>query len=352
MTSRIVILYDQPSPLFPWTAEADPMVTLHVVKGYLTEEGYHVSLVPVGEDPAPVLAALRELEPDAIFNLCEGSVERPENEAFTASLVEWLNIPATGCPEIPMRLCLNKPLAKLLLRGAALPTPDFFVVEGRSTTPCPLPWPVIVKPAAQDGSAGIEQASVVTSQRQMEERIDWVVREYGGPVLIEEFVSGRELKVGMIELPDLRPLPISEIRHLDGANGYWPVVTYEAKWETGSRDDLATPRCIPDDLPPALVEKLQTMALKAFRLFGCRDFASVDFRLDKNGEPTILEVNPNPDFNPGAGFAAQLEAAGLTHRQFTLELVRAALRRPRWRPVPPTTPALATVAPVPNPSLA
>jgi len=351
MISHVVILYDQPNlPIHHPNAESelDVLHTVNVVQEYLLEAGFDVSRLAVGQDPEPVLIGLREYQPDVIFNLCEGSVERPENEAFAASLLEWLNIPFTGCSEIPMRLCLNKPLAKQLLRGAGLATPDFFVVDGLPIAPCPLPWPVIVKPAAQDGSAGIEQASVVTSQPQLEERIRWVLREYGGPVLIEQFIAGRELKVGMIELPDLRPLPISEIRHRDGSNGFWPVVTYEAKWETGSRDDLATPRCFPDDLPTALADQLRALALQAFRLFGCRDFASVDFRLDAQGRPMILEVNPNPDFNPGAGFAAQLEAAGLTHQQFTVQLVQTALQRPRWQPVPPV-PLRDHVVPIPSP---
>src|SRR4029077_15420514 len=109
-------------------------------------------------------------------------------------------------------------------------------------------------------------------------------------------------------------------------------------WAPQSRDYLATPPCFPEDLSVKLTRKLERIALTAFRLFGCRDYASVDFRLNHVGKPYVLEVNPNPDFNPTAGFALALRAGGLNHRKFPVELVKAALRRggkPLPAPAPP-----------------
>src|SRR5262249_55476831 len=103
--------------------------------------------------------------------------------------------------------------------------------------------------------------------------------------------------------------------------------TYAGKWDPQSRDYQATPPCCPAELSPALAERLGTLAKRAFRLLGCRDYARVDFRVDAAGQPYLPEANPHPDFHPTAGFAAALTAAGVTHAQFAVDLVRNAVKR-------------------------
>jgi D-alanine-D-alanine ligase len=329
-----VILHDEPE----LEAERSDVVA---VERYLSDAGFQVTPLRLDGilcEPETVLAGLRQHQPDAVFNLYEGSIDRPEGEALVAGLLEWLGVPFTGCPSFTLRLSLNKPLAKRLLLGAGIATPNFFVVNQLPVPTCPLEWPVIVKPGAEDGSIGIDQGSVITDRQALTKRVADLLERYGPPVLIEEFLGGRELKVGLIELPELRPLPIGEIQHLEREPGFWPLVTYEGKWAPESRDYLATPPHFPEDLSPKLARRLQRIALTAFRLFGCRDYASVDFRLNAAGKPYVLEVNPNPDFNPTAGFALALRAAGLNHRKFSVELVKAALRRggkPLPAPAPP-----------------
>src|SRR5262249_10620015 len=135
--------------------------------------------------------------------------------------------------------------------------------------------------------------------------------------------------VGLIESPELRALPVSEIEFVDQSPGYWPIVTYDAKWKPGSRDYEATPARYPAVVSSRLAARLHALAREAVQLLGCRDYARVDFRVRPNGKPCILEVNPNPDFSPTAGLAGGLASAGLTHAQFTVELVHAALARGR-----------------------
>ncbi len=261
-----------------------------------------------------------------VFNLFEGLADRNETEAFAAGILEWLDVPFTGCPYQTLCLARSKHLTKHLLQGAGLPTPAFFVVAEAPAPPCPLEWPVIVKPALQDASVGLDQGSVVTTQHGLSERVAALLDAYGPPVLVEEFIRGRELNVAMIEAPDLRVLPPSEILFTADDPAYWPIVTYDAKWKPGSRDYEATPPRYPAEVTPRLREKLETLSRKAFRLLGCRDYARVDFRV-RAGKPYILEVNPNPDFSPTAGLAGGLTSAGLTHEAFTLGLVEAALGR-------------------------
>jgi D-alanine-D-alanine ligase len=328
-TARVLILYNEPvlSESHPDAdSEHEILYTVEEVAKALREVGHDVRLLGVQRDPATLLTGIRQHRPDVVFNLFEGLADRNETEAYVAGLLEWLEIPYTGCPFQTLCLARTKNVAKRLLRGAGLPTPDFFVVDELPAPPCSLPWPVIVKPATQDASVGLDQGSVVTDPQRLEERIAYLLENYGPPVLVEEFIRGREFNVGLIETPELRVLPISEILFVEKAPDYWPIVTYDAKWKPGTRDYEATPPRYPAEVAPRLREKVEELARQAFRLLGCRDYARVDFRV-RGSKPYILEVNPNPDFSPMAGLAGGLASAGLTHAQFAAELVRLALAR-------------------------
>jgi D-alanine-D-alanine ligase len=185
---------------------------------------------------------------------------------------------------------------------------------------------VIVKPAMQDASVGLDQGSVVSDLERLNERVAVLLQAYGGPVLVEEYVPGREFNVGLIEAPELQVLPVAEIVFAGQDPDFWPIVTYDGKWRPGTPDYEATPVDYAD-LPTRMRERLEDYSKRAFRLLGCRDYARIDFRVRPNGKPSILEVNPNPDFSPSAGLAYALERAGITHPQFTVDLVHAALAR-------------------------
>jgi D-alanine-D-alanine ligase len=223
----------------------------------------------------------------------------------------------------------HKPLAKQLLRGAGLPTPDFFVVDATPVPDCPLAWPVIVKPSNQDASVGMSQESVVTSQEDLERRAEYVLDEYGPPVLVEEFVPGREFNVGVVEAPDLRVLPLAEIRFISDDPKHWPIVTYDAKWKPGTSDYEVTPPVTGPEVPRRMKARLERLAKQAFRVLGCRDYARVDFRVKPPAKPYILEVNPNPCFSPSAGLSGALQAAGVPWGEFAVQLVRQAVARGR-----------------------
>jgi D-alanine-D-alanine ligase len=329
---QVVILYNE--PVLPVhhpdaVSEHEILETVEIVGKTLSDAGFEVARLGVDHKPHVLVEGLCSLQPDVVFNLFEGLADKGGTEALVAGVLEWLDIPFTGSPFHTLCLARSKHLTKHLLQGAGLPTPEFCVVEDVPVPACPIPWPVIVKPAQQDASVGLDQGSVVTDQEHLEERVAYLLKTYGPPVLVERFIRGRELNVGLIEVPDLRILPVSEVLFVDKDPSYWPIVTYDAKWKPGSRDYEATPPRYPADVTPHLARRLGELARKAFRLLGCRDYARVDFRVRPTGKPYILEVNPNPDFNPTAGLAGGLGSAGLTHAQFTVDLVRTALNRPR-----------------------
>ncbi len=328
--ARVLILYNEPVlPADHPDAESEHEVldTVEQVEKALAQAGHDVRRLGVCRDPGKLLAGLRRERPDVVFNLFEGLADQSDTEAHAAGVLDWLGVPYTGSPYLTLCLARNKHLTKHLLQGAALPTPAFQVVDELPLAECRLGWPVIVKPATQDASVGLDQGSVVTDQGRLEERVASLLENYGPPVLVEQFIRGREFNVGLIETPELRVLPPSEILFTDPDPSYWPIVTYDGKWKPGTRDYDSTPPRYPADVAPRLRAKLEALAKRAFRLLGCRDYARVDFRVGPTGRPYILEVNPNPDFSPLAGLSGGLQSAGLTHARFAADLVQLALAR-------------------------
>jgi D-alanine-D-alanine ligase len=337
-SSRVLILYNE--PILPvghpdYDSEADILGTVEAVHEALRMAGVAAERLGLGRDPAALLAGLSEHRPEVIFNLFEGTPGQAHSEAYVAGLLEWLGLSFTGSPARALYLAQTKHLAKQLLRGAGLPTPDFQVVERLPLAEWQGAWPAIVKPALQDASVGIDHASVVTKPAQLTDRVAYLLKQFGPPVLIEQFIDGREFNISLIERPDLQVLPIDEILFQYCEPGCWPIVTYDAKWSPESADYKATPPHYPAEVSSKLKADLQSLAQQAFRLIGCRDYARVDFRVSRDERPYIIEVNPNPAFNPNAGFAFALGASGVPHAQFVEDLVRAALQRAQGPELPP-----------------
>jgi D-alanine-D-alanine ligase len=326
---RVLILYNEPTlpPNHPdFESEHDVLETVAAVQQHLVRSGYEVVCLGA-TGPADSIEALRGQRPDAVFNLFEGAGGRSASEVYMAGLLEWLGVPFTGSPSRALCLADSKHLTKHLFRSAGIPTPAFVVADSVPVLECPLDWPVIAKPAQEHASVGMDQGSVVTNREQLNARVERLLRAYGPPVLVEQFIRGRELNVALVEMPELRALPMSEILFVNQDPTYWPIVTYDAKWKPGSAACEETPPRCPADVAPDLAARLEALAQQAFRLLGCRDYVRFDFRVSTAGEPYLLEANPNPDFNPTAGFERALTAAGITHAAFTEQLVRNALAR-------------------------
>ena len=334
----VLVLYNQ--PLLPVDhPEADSEHTIIEIANKLAaimrQGNYRVTMLELEHDPTVLWQELHRIKPDAVFNLFEGYPNNAETETYVAGLLEWSGYPFTGSPARTLALARAKHLTKQLLRGAGLPTADFFVVEELPVPACSLNWPVIVKPATQDASVGLDQDSVVTNQFQLEQRVAYIFETYGAPVLVEEYIDGREFNVAITELPDLEALPPSEIRFQQEGAGSWPILTYEGKWKPGTDAYDLTPGTYPAKISPRLIERLADLGKRAYRLLGCRDYARVDFRVKPSGKPYILEVNPNPEISETAGFAGSLGSAEIGHREFIWKLIRHALHRktmpePTW----------------------
>ncbi len=290
----------------------------------LREASFSVAFLQLGADPTLLWQELKERRPDVVFNLYEGQLDNPETESYVAGLLEWAGVPYTGSPFTTLSLARAKDTAKHLLRGARLPTADFMIVDRVPMPACTLEFPVIVKPARQDASVGVDQESVCVNPFQLDERVRYIHATYGAPVLVEEYIDGREFNVALVELPELQALTPAEIAFPTDKPGAWSIYTYGAKWQIGTPEYEQTRSHFPTDLSATTLRKLHRLAMKAYRLLGCRDYARVDFRMKPNGKAYLLEVNPNPDISLEADLTRCLGSVGLSHAEFIVKLVEQA----------------------------
>lgn len=325
----ILLLYNTPTlpAEHPDAAsEAGVMESVEAVEAALRAAGHEVRRLGVGNSITALIDDLRRTpRPDVVFNLCEGLHGVGEGESYIAGLVELLGWSLTGSSPECLALARDKPRMKWLLRGAGLPTPEFHYFKPGEPLPLAvlermlLSGPLIVKPAHEDASLGIGPDSVVTTMAALERQVGDIARRYG-PVLVEQFIAGREFNAAIVALPEPRLLPLSEIRFA-AASPLARLVTYDAKWSTGSAADLATQPCCPAEVDPHLAAEIGRVAIGAFQLAGCRDYARVDLRVDEHGRPWILEINSNPDLSPAAGLARALRVGGGGYGSFIVQMV-------------------------------
>ena len=300
---RVLVLYNE--PVLPeghpdYLSEVAVLKNVEAVQNALSGAGYEVSRLGGTADPQVLINGLRDHRPDAVVNLFEGAADDNASELYACGLLEWLGVPYTGCPFHTLVLARSKHIAKRLFLAEGLPTVRFFVAEQAPVSDCPLQFPVIVKPAQQDASVGVDQGSVATDLDGLNRRVRYLQEQFGGPALVEEFIFGREVTLALVEMPELRLLPATEAVFPEAGPGYWPILSYDAKWTKGSAEYETTDYHFNAVMTPELAAAIEGSARKAFRLLGCRDYARVDFRIRaSDGQPFILELNPNPDFTPG-----------------------------------------------------
>jgi len=311
-----------------WASRADVAFVATSVATALASSGYDPQLVGVDGDLAGLRDRLREHAADCAFNLCESLVGDARLESAVPLVLELLNIPFTGSPPEVLGFALRKDRVKQRLEAAGIPTPQGRVLT-RPDDPCDLPFPLIVKPVREDGSAGISHASVVRDAGELARVVESVVTSFRQPALAEEYIDGREFNVAMLGHPTPRVLPLSEI-DFSGLPADVPrIVSYDAKWTSGSVDDLGTVPVLHPSLPNAIAARVRRVAADAFRAVGVRDYGRVDVRLASSGVPYVVDVNPNCDLSPNAGMARAAAGVGIDYPALCGLLVRYASRRKR-----------------------
>jgi D-alanine-D-alanine ligase len=328
---RVLVAYNEPvlPPTHPDAdSEHEILNVVDVMVAELGRGGLTTRRCGIGRDLVRFSQLLRDERPDVVFNMFEGLGDDPQAECRFARLLEEEGVPFTGCSSQTLWQAGRKDLAKKLFQEAGLPTPDFHVVDTLPIAGHRLHWPVIVKPAFRDASVGIDQKSVVTNESELRHRMSYLANAYGWPILLEEFIRGREISAAMVDWPKLTMLPAVETLFI-GRNGDWPIITYDSKWRPGSPAYESTPLRYPAEMPPHVAERMADVAERAFRVVGCRDFATVDFRLAGDGTPYLLEINPNPGMAPSPCLVHSFELAGMRYNDYLVQMVRAAKSRAR-----------------------
>jgi D-alanine-D-alanine ligase len=300
--------------------------TAREILAAVTELGYTAFTIALQKSFLGFIQRLKNLNANVVINLCEAFLGLPQLEANVAAAFELFDIPYTGNDSRTLALCLNKWKTKAVLKSAGLLSAPAVLVDSAEAK-VDLSFPLIVKPNTEDASLGIHPESVVRDEASLRAQIQRILDNFEEAVLIESFIEGREFNVSVMDVEKPEPLPVSEIDYSQLPEGQPAICGYEAKWHTDSVLYAATPPVCPAKIEDELRAKLQETAVKAFLACECRDYARVDFRVDKKGRIHVLEVNPNPDISLNAGYARALAAAGLEYKIFWKKLIDKAMAR-------------------------
>ncbi len=309
-------------------AEGAIIEEIEAVENAIGSLGHRCAVMAVFDEIFQIIHWLKEYQPDVVFNLCESVYGNSCWEMNIPAMLDLFRIPYTGSSPLTLGLCQDKGKVKDILHSQGILTPRYRIFERAAVTARGNSFPVIVKPLHEDGSLGITRESVVFDDEALIKQIRYVIDQYQQPALVEEFVEGRELNVGLIETNGkVGVLPISEIDYSEFPEGIPRICGYEAKWVTESPEYQKSKPICPALLESGVKKRVEDIAFRVFKLFGCRDYARVDLRIDRNGKIYVLEVNPNPDISPQSGVARALKVQGTTYTEFVGNLLERALQR-------------------------
>lgn len=297
----------------------DALEKLGYEPSYLVLDGHKQSLL-----------ALARSNVDLVFNLVESFAGIDTNDKNVAAFLDLLQIPYTGCGSEGLHLAQDKSLAKKLLDFHGIKNPDFATsFRGRLDHSHDIKFPLIVKPTSEDGSIGIDATSVVTNVKELMERIDYIHDNFDSPVLIEEYIDGREIYGAVMGNENAEALPLIELDLSNLPKGTPRIACQDVKFMKDTEAYKLTKSGPAKDLDDPLVQKLQDTALAVYRVLKLRDYARIDMRLTPEGEIYVLEANPNPWLWSSAEFAMAAKLAGRSYADLIKEIVEMALARSR-----------------------
>ncbi|MBI2468935.1 MAG: ATP-grasp domain-containing protein [Candidatus Rokubacteria bacterium] len=297
------------------------------IAGVLGRAGHETFPIVVDGSPE-CLKHLAQVQADLVFNLVEGFGDDDTKEPHVAAYYELLGLRYTGSGPLGLSIAMDKGLTKRILAFHGVQTPMFAVVfRGRLEWAHDIDFPVIVKPSHEDGSIGIGFRALAHSIKELMERIDELHADFNQPVLIEQYIEGREIYVGVLgnSKPEAFPLVELDLSHLP--KGTPRIAGTEVKWEEGTRAYRGSKIRVPDDLPPKVVEAIREIAVTSFQALHLRDYARFDFRVTPGHKIYLIEANPNPYLHSGAEFIKGARASGRTHPKTVLEIVELAQAR-------------------------
>src|ERR1051326_7992384 len=287
------------------------------------ETAYHVL-----DGQASSLASLARASADLVFNLVESYAGDDTKDMHVAAYLDLIGKRYTGSGPHALYLAQDKGLAKKIFQFHDIPTPFSAVsYRGRVEHAADIAFPVIVKPTSEDGSLGIDAGSVVTSIKELMERIQYIEEKFDSPALIEEYIEGREVYAAVLGTDKPEVLPLVELDLSRLPEGMPRLAGAEVKWQRETEAYRKTKSAAVEDLDEPLVTKLQETARAAYQALKLRDYGRVDMRLTDDGHVYVIEANPNPWLSSEAEFAIAARKSGRTYTQMVSEIVEMALGR-------------------------
>jgi D-alanine-D-alanine ligase len=306
-----------------WKMEYDVIETLR-------ERGHDVDVLGIHDDLVPIRHRIGSFKPQIVFNLLEAFAGVTSFDQNVVSYLELLRMPYTGGNPRGLILARDKALSKKLLAYHRIPVPEFTVVR-RGRKPLlsrKLQFPLIVKSLFFEASVGISQASVAENEEQLARRVQFIHESLGTAAIVEQFIDGRELYVGVLGNDRLQVFPVWEMSFATMPENRWRIATERVKWSTkyqerhGIMTDLA-------ELTPETFVRAQHLARRVYRALDLNGYARIDMRLTEDGRPYVLEANPNPNLAYGEDFAESAEKAGMSYERLLERIVALGLQ---WEP--------------------
>ncbi|MBN1806294.1 MAG: ATP-grasp domain-containing protein [Sedimentisphaerales bacterium] len=302
--------------------------TEHNVIGALRNLGHRVSILGSTENIEDTIVQLREQEPDLIFNLTEHLGGNRKFDKNIAALLEIFGIPFTGANSTGLLLSRDKRLCKQLLSLHRIRVPKFISLSPKKVIKLPknLDFPLVVKPALEDSSEGISNASVVWKEETLKERVKFVHEKWKQAVIAEQYIEGRELYVSILGNKKLYVLPIRECSFNTEDNKGPCLATYRVKWNEEYRDKWNIKYGFAK-LEVPLIKKIERVCKKVYKVLNLRDYGRIDIRITPNNKIYILEANSNPDLAHGEDVAESAEQCGISYESLIKRIVNTASKR-------------------------
>jgi D-alanine-D-alanine ligase len=314
--------------------EKELMSVGQTIEKVLRKTGYKVSFFDFN-NVNKAYNNLKSSDVDLVFNLCERINESSLLEPHAAAILDVLRVPYTGSNPLTLGLCIDKIRVKKLLNFHKIPTPKWdYAYTVNDSISEDLKYPLIVKPANTDNSIGISNESVVVNEKELRKQLSQVIQVLGSPALVEEYIEGDEYDVSIIgsSESDLRVLPLSRSIFNKLPKGYWHIYPFESKYKTNEIYKKIIVQRPPKNLNKKLESLISEIALDTYNILDCHDYGRVEIRVDKNNNPYVIELNPNPSINIGNCLPDVAKLTGLDYADFLEEIIRLSINRYKDNP--------------------
>nr|PZN69223.1 MAG: D-alanine--D-alanine ligase [Pseudomonadota bacterium] len=313
-----------PRAIEEWRTEFDVIQTLKA-------SGHEVRALGVLDSITELRAIIDEWQPDVVFNLLEEFDGIVSYDQHVVAFLEMLRQPYTGCNPRGLLISRDKVLCKQVFAWHRIPSPQFQIYRRGQKVRIPRRqrYPLFVKSSTDDASLGISQASVVTDAAQLKERVEFMIEQHKSDVLVEEYIEGRELYVGVLGNQRITTFPVWELDFGSLAN---PIATRRLKWDPKYRARHGIDSAPAENLPEGTAAQLDRLSRRIYRALGLTGYARVDFRMRPDGSVYVLEANANPHLAREEDFARAAAAAGRDYPALLDSIVKLGLTYPaQWR---------------------